>query len=267
MLAFSVIITCYNTLALIKKTLEAVLASTADDTEIILVNNHPPFPDVISFLQGRIHPRVRVVDPGCNLGPFDGQQYGRRQARGEYLVHVDDDTIVPSNDWLCAMRNALGDHAQLAYVSLPWEPAPPTNIKDVPVIKGSNYELAICNVDVPCTMLSAELWAREFSHLQMNRFYFGTRFYYYQRAKKIGRTSGYLISHWVHHLGRTAEADLLYGAWKVLYAKKITRKDYAGWRQQEGLTKKCIHVLENFGYPPEELLAMQELLKKPISRP
>ncbi len=39
---YSIIIRCYNTLPLIKKCVEAVIQSTDDDTEIILINNHPP---------------------------------------------------------------------------------------------------------------------------------------------------------------------------------------------------------------------------------
>lgn len=255
---FSVIITCYNTLNLIKRTLDAVLSSTGDDAEVILVNNNPPFPEVMSFLREQIHPRVRVVDPGRNLGPFDGQQFGRHQARGRYLVHVDDDVIVPQNDWLQAMKNALSDHEKLAYVSLPWKPASPTNIKNAPVIRGSNYQLVYCNVDVLCTMMEGELWENEFSSLKMNKYYFGTRFLYYGGAQKIGKTCGYIISHWVNHLGRTVESDLLYGAWKVLYAKKITKNDYTRWREQEVLSKESIDVLRAFGYPSEQLSLIEK---------
>ncbi len=255
---FSVIITCYNTLTLIKKTLKAVLDTSGNDTEIILVNNNPPFPEVLSFLSGKIHPRVKVVNPGRNLGPFDGQQYGRRRANGRYLVHVDDDTIVPSSDWLSAMSNALSDHKQLAYVSLPWRPAPPANIYKAAVFQGSNYQLAICDVDVPVTMFEAELWKKEFSFLEMKRYYFGTRFIYHGRANKIGKTCGYIISHWAEHLGRTREADILYGAWKVLYAKKSTDKDYTTWREKDQLGEKEINILRCFGYPSGELLQIRE---------
>ena len=256
---FSVIITCYNTLPLIKKTLEAVLNSSGDDTEIILVNNNPPFPEVVNFLRGKIHPRVKVVDPGGNLGPFDGQQYGRRQAKGRFLVHVDDDTVVPSDDWLLAMRNALLDHQELAYVSLPWRPAPPSNIKKAAIVQGSNYKLALCNVDVPVMMMEAELWKKEFSSLRMNCYYFGTRFLYYRRAKEIGKSCGYIISHYALHLGRTSEADLLYGAWKVFYAKKITQKDYEDWKKNEEIREREMKILRDFGYPEEQLQKIAHL--------
>jgi glycosyltransferase involved in cell wall biosynthesis len=259
---YSVIIVCYNTLTLLKQTLEAVLDTSGEETEIILVNNHPPFDDVISFLRGDIHSRVRVVDPGRNLGPFDGQQYGRQRAGGRFLVHVDDDTIVPRSDWLEAMRNALVDHEKLAFVSLFWMTELPADIAQAPVLEGSNYRLVFWNVDVPCTMLEGQLWKKEFSNLSMNRYYYGTRFFYHKRAKQLGKRGGYLISHWARHLSRSIDSDLLYGAWKVLYAKRDTDLDYGSWRLKEKLDAIEVKALLKFGYVQVQLEQLQEAIKK-----
>ena len=115
---FSIIIRCYNTLPLIQKCVEAVLQTTDDDTEIILINNHPPHKTAMDYLQNLHHPRVIVLDPGRNIGNFEGFNYGALHARGENLIILDDDIIVPNNNWIHVMSQSLADFPNLAYTAL-----------------------------------------------------------------------------------------------------------------------------------------------------
>lgn len=55
-----------------------------------------------------------------NIGNPEGFNFGARQANGENLVILEEDIIVPNNNWLQVMFNALQDYPDLAYVSPMW---------------------------------------------------------------------------------------------------------------------------------------------------
>lgn len=253
---YSIIIRCYNTLPLIKKCIEAAIQSTDAETEIILVNNHPPYQEVTEYLNNITHPRVTLLDPHKNIGNAAGFNYGASVAKGEYLVILDDDIIVPNNNWISMMSKALTDYNKLAYLSLIWSSVKQSLTTKAAfqhnIVKNADYSIYFDNsyVIFGCVMLKKELWQKHFSHPNLiNKDLYGIDGYYQRKAKKLGMSTGYLISHMAEHLGRTEEADLLYGAYKVIYAYKLTKVDYVNWKKgKKKFTGREELALKHFGY-------------------
>ncbi|NLM36961.1 MAG: glycosyltransferase family 2 protein [Firmicutes bacterium] len=256
---FSIIINCYNTLPLIKKCLEAALASTDQNSELILVNNHPPHADAQAFLHEYQHPRVRILDPGCNIGCMPGFQYGAEQAQGQYLVKLDDDVLVPGKNWTAAMYQALKDFPKLAYVALL-----PAAIKEQPrtQVKKYGYTLEFRRGTVLfwCMMIEKQRWRKHFYLTNLPLYGVGERDYE-RRANQLGLKKAYLTSHVCTSLGRTAEADPLYGAWKLFYVKmKETRSDFETWKKSFVLGPAEAEIMRRFGYPEHQIAEVRALL-------
>ena len=208
-----------------------------------------------NFLLKKIHPRVRVLHPGKNLGPLGGQQYGRQRAKGKFLVNVDDDIIVPSMGWLGAMEKALLENPGLAFVSLPWVPASP-RLNVGKIIEKSNYTLEIRDeaIFLMCAMMDRGIWIKHFSHLKNKSIYGDFEPVYYRALQKSGHKCGYLTTYFVRHLGRTKESDILYGAWKVLFGLyNSTELEFDKWLLSGQLTSEDIQRLKKFGYPQEQI--------------
>jgi glycosyltransferase involved in cell wall biosynthesis len=261
MMKYSIIINCYNTLPLIQKCVEAALLSTDKQSELILVNNHPPYEEALAFLSDFKHPRVRVVDPGRNIGCMPGFQYGAERARGKYLVKLDDDVIVPRKDWTGAMGQALQDYPRLAYVALL-----PAAVKRTPgnQVKNPRYtlEFRLSTIIFWCMMIRKELWQQHFFLTDLPLYGVGERDYE-RIANQLGLKKAYLTSHVCTSLGRTEEADPLYGAWKLLYVKmKKNRREFVEWKKTARIGPEETEVMRRFGYPEEQIEEVRKLLAK-----
>ncbi len=108
----SLVILCCNELEYTRQCLESVLARTRPPFELVLVDNGSSdgTPDYLRALQGRLGPdRVRVLRNGANLGFAAGCNQGLAAARGEFLVLLNNDTVV-TEGWLEGLlRWALAD--------------------------------------------------------------------------------------------------------------------------------------------------------------
>lgn len=258
-LRFSIIINCYNTLTLIKKCLEAALTSTDRNSEIILVNNHPPYEEVLTFLREFKHPRVRLLDPGRNIGCMPGFQYGAEHAQGEYIVKLDDDVLVPRKNWTAAMYQALQDYPSLAYIALLPAPLRPTGR---PQVKRNGYTLEFRRSTILfwCMMMNKDLWKRHFYLTNLPLYGVGERDYE-RKANELGLRKAYLTSHVCTSLGRTEEADPLYGAWKLFYVKqKDQRSDFLTWKKSFQLGPAEVEIMKRFGYPDQQIEEIRALL-------
>lgn len=254
---YSIIINCYNTLPLMKQSIDAAVKTTSEQTEIILVNNHPPYQDVQNYLKRIHHPRVRTVDPGCNLGCTIGFQYGAMRARGEYLVKLDDDTIVPSGqNWIKAMSQALKDFSELAYVGLV---VPIYRLGRFPRVVRPLYTLEFYDdlVHFACIMINRTLWRTHFI-INDQSLYGGDESFYAQKAAQLGMKKGYLVSHQCIHLARTIGSDPLYGAWKIFYLNG-NHLDFTKWRQTFTLGPAELTVLKQFQYPADQIMILETL--------
>ena len=257
---YSIVINCYNTLALIKKSVDAAIASTDDNSELILVNNHPPYDDALIFLNSISHPRLRVLDPGRNLGCTNGFQYGAEHGVGKYIVKLDDDTIVPKSNWTLAMDQALKDFPDLAYVALGM---PIYQIGKSPAINKPDYSLEFTKdiVLFSCMMIRKKLWEQHFK-INETGLYGGEEMHFMKKAAALGMRKGYIVSHLCKHLGRTPESDPLYGAWKIFYGfKGSTRLDYPEWRKNFSLGQPEVELLKQVGYPDDQIAEIKHLLK------
>ena len=258
---YSVIINCYNTLPLIKSCIQAAIATTDQAAEIILINNHPPYREALDYLGSIRHPRIRILDPGKNIGCMPGFQYGAEHAKGEYLIKLDDDVIVPSQKWLEAMAHALTDFPQLAYVALK-----PAVIKPSPsqLVVRNDYTLEFRDDTLIfwCMMIKRSLWKAHFVMENLPLYGVGER-YYTRKATALGLKKAYLVSHSCTSLGRTKAADPLYGIWKLLYVKlKDHRLAFPEWLKQFKLGKTEIKIMQDFGYPADQIREIRELLTK-----
>ena len=256
---FSIIVNCYNTLPLIKNCLKAALVSTDQNSELLLINNHPPYEDALTFLQEFKHPRVRILDPGRNIGCMPGFQYGAEHAQGQYLVKLDDDVLVPNKNWTAAMYQALKDFPKLAYVALL-----PAAIKGSPrqQVKKADYTLEFRRSTVLfwCMMINKQLWRKHFYLTDLPLYGVGERDYE-RKANQLGLKKAYLTSHVCTSLGRTEESDPLYGAWKLFYVKKKeTRSDFETWKKSFVLGPAEAEIMRRFGYPENQIAEVRTLL-------
>lgn len=259
LMTFSVIINCYNTLTLIKKCLEAALNTTDKKTEILLINNHPPYLEALQFLKKYRHPRVRVLDPGKNIGCMPGFQFGAERSRGQYIIKLDDDVIVPNKNWIQAMYQALTDHPKLAYVAL--KPAAIKSERKQRSIKLS-YTLEFRRETILfwCMMIKKSLWQTHFVMKNLPLYGVGER-YYERKANQLGLKKAYLTSHICTSLGRTKESDPLYGAWKLFYVKmKDQRAGFEEWKKFFTIGPAEAEIMRRFGYPNEQIWEIRDLL-------
>lgn len=106
----SIIIPVFNQAAYTSACLQALCAqapSAAITYEIVVVDNgsSDETASVLQNLCGQ-HPFLRVLSPGKNLGYSHGNNLGAKEARGQYLVLLNNDTI-PEGEWLAVLLQAL----------------------------------------------------------------------------------------------------------------------------------------------------------------
>jgi glycosyltransferase involved in cell wall biosynthesis len=263
-LKFSIIINCYNTLPIIKKCIGSVIESTDSDTEILLVNNHPPYQNVQTYLKGSIHPRVKILDPGKNLSHILGTQFAEKFAGGDYLVRMDDDAVLHKNNWIKAMSQALNQFSDLAYVGLPW---PGISLTGVNRISTPEFTLEYADMVLfTCVMFQRSIW-RSYFIIPQQGIYGNDDSYSAQKANQLGLKKAYLISHPCEHLGRTSECDPLYGAWKVFYAMNSTNADFGTWRNSiSQINSQEENLLRQFGYPQDQIEQIKMIFSQPCKK-
>lgn len=102
----SVIVVYYHGRAYLENCLQALLDTTGDDTEVILVDNGSEDGD-LDQITG-LFPEIRLVCNPNNLGYGGGNNLGAQQAHGRFLVFLNPDTV-PTAGWLAALIRALED--------------------------------------------------------------------------------------------------------------------------------------------------------------
>lgn len=100
----SVVIVTWNGLRHLGACLRAVEAQQGVRAEIILVDNAST--DGTAEFVGAQFPRVRVVPLRENRGFAGGNNAGAREARGEYVAFLNNDTVADSS-WLRALRAGI----------------------------------------------------------------------------------------------------------------------------------------------------------------
>src|SRR5947207_2065705 len=87
----SVLIVNYNGSSLLSDCLKSLTACTGEKREIVVVENGST-DDSVGVLAR--FPRVKVVHSGRNLGFAGGNNLGLRECQGDYVLLLNNDTIV-----------------------------------------------------------------------------------------------------------------------------------------------------------------------------
>lgn len=262
---FSIIACIYNAAPLVRQCLEALLARTTEDPdtwELVLVDNESPDPNTTSYIYPFMHenarplnlhsfsassekskkPRIVIVGQHKNLGCHEGWNFGYAMSTGEYVVKLDDDTIIQTDGWLTKMGEALEKIPNLAYISA-----------DIDAKQANRYELQDhggINIEVPlnqgavvgfsCVMFrrkDIERWGPMKSKyraaggkaVDAERLYGGEEAYYALQAQIEGRMIAHFPAVFCHHL-TNEERHPDYAAWKRAYGFHAwTDKEMKDW--------------------------------------
>lgn len=107
----SIVVVTWNQLVFTRLCLESVLANTAGNYEVILVDNGSTdgTPEYLQALAGH-YPHVRILFNSQNWGFAPANNQGLAVATGEVLVLLNNDTLVPPG-WLTHLLQHLEDPA------------------------------------------------------------------------------------------------------------------------------------------------------------
>jgi GT2 family glycosyltransferase len=107
---FSVIVLNWNGRHLLEECLESVLSQTFRDFETIVVDNGSE-DGSIDLLQGKWKGDIKLVILASNIGFAGGNNAGMREAKGKYVILLNNDTAVDPG-WLSALRRAISRHPE-----------------------------------------------------------------------------------------------------------------------------------------------------------
>jgi GT2 family glycosyltransferase len=107
---FSVIILNWNGRHLLEECLESVLSQIFRDFETIVVDNGSEDGSV-DLLQGKWEGEIKLVILASNIGFAGGNNAGIREAKGKYVILLNNDTAVDPG-WLFALRRAILRHPE-----------------------------------------------------------------------------------------------------------------------------------------------------------
>ena len=111
----SVILTTYNSEHCVRKTLDALLAQTMGDFELIILDDGSS-DNTVNILKTYTDPRIRLVINEHNIGVSATRNKGMKMARGKYVCPSDhDDISVP--DKLKVQVNYLDAHPSVVLLS------------------------------------------------------------------------------------------------------------------------------------------------------
>ena len=112
----SIVIPVWNNLELTRQCLESIWQNTpADSFEVIVVDNGSTDCTTEFLYQEQTAGRLRAVFNKQNLGFAKACNQGARAARGDYLVFLNNDTIV-TQDWLEELINCAKKDGSIAIV-------------------------------------------------------------------------------------------------------------------------------------------------------
>jgi len=108
----SIITLNYNAGDLLFDCIESILKTNYDNYEIILVDNASK--DKSHKICKEKFKQIILIENDKNLGYCEGNNVGIRQAKGEYIVILNPDTIVEPN-WLIELINSFKAHGEGLY--------------------------------------------------------------------------------------------------------------------------------------------------------
>ena len=105
---FSIVIPSYNTSNYISSCVDSILNQTFKNYEIIVVDDCSSDKDyTFKILQEK--PNIKLFSTKKNSGPGATRNLGISKATGQYIIFVDSDDTLASNDTLENINNIIGD--------------------------------------------------------------------------------------------------------------------------------------------------------------
>lgn len=105
----SIVILAYNNWEHTRQCLQSVLENSCVPGLEVLVVDNGSSDDTASQLSQWTHPALKVITLPSNMGFSGGNNLGCRQAKGDYLVLLNNDTIVPPG-WLQRLLRPLAEN-------------------------------------------------------------------------------------------------------------------------------------------------------------
>jgi GT2 family glycosyltransferase len=110
----TIVIPVYNQYGYTRRCLESVRGLDYKEVETLVVDNGSR--DGTSTRLAEEFPWVRVIRSETNLGYAGGCNRGMREARGEYILLLNNDTWIVDRDLLTVLARTLGDDPRIAAV-------------------------------------------------------------------------------------------------------------------------------------------------------
>lgn len=108
----SVVILNYNGIGVLLNCLRSVFSSDYPSLQVIVVDNGSM--DGSADVAKKEFPQIILVSNGRNLGYCEGNNVGIREARGEYIVLLNNDVFV-TEGWLKALLEACSRHVEAGF--------------------------------------------------------------------------------------------------------------------------------------------------------
>ena len=182
---FSVIICAYNIESYISKAINSVLKQDFDNYELILVNDGSVDKtlEILKKYENKNKDKIRVIDNGRNLGLGKSRNIAIKQAKGEYIVHLDGDDTMYEKETLSKIDKTIGnENIDLIYFGVKYVGG--DNKAHIPTEENSTREARIvCDMHFA---VASKVWRREF--LEKNNIEFIEDMYYEDMVYSIKAT-------------------------------------------------------------------------------
>lgn len=108
---FSVIMCAYNLEKIVNIAIESVLNQKFNDYELIIVNDGSldNTLEVLKKYEEKANGKIRVINNKKNIGLSASRNKAIRQAKGEYIVHLDGDDTLYNRNTLANIDDTIGD--------------------------------------------------------------------------------------------------------------------------------------------------------------
>ena len=236
---FSVIMCAYNLEKIVNIAIESVLNQKFNDYELIIVNDGSldNTLEVLKKYEEKANGKIRVINNKKNIGLSASRNKAIRQAKGEYIVHLDGDDTLYNRNTLANIDATIGDQDyDIIYFGVQYVGG--GNKLYLPNAQNSTREARIvCDMHFA---VASKVWRKEF--LEKNNLTFIEGMYY---------------------------EDMVYSIKAAIKAEKTTFRAipiYVYYRNREGsimatpnikrctdMYKMLYHLMELYEETPEEL--------------